>query len=259
MGMRWINPINVGDVYENRHRTKVKVIKVESARKIFFVCLDDYGFEGRCTAEHIRLGAFSNPYDKTLCGIGFIGDGNHKTSSNGIKNPAHIAWHSMINRCYGGNCGESYQQVKVCVEWHNFQNFAEWWADNCPKEGSWELDKDILCDSVNKIYSPESCCFIPKSLNSRVIKLDCLQRDGGIIYESGKFYTYRKSFITFYDAKRFYLEQRKQSILFVIKEFDIDSRILIKLEEKFNEAFRELECYKPQGSILKLQEQREIR
>ena len=57
----------------------------------------------------------------------------------------------------------TYKDVTVCEEWHNFQNFAKWFEDNYVE--GFELDKDILVKG-NKIYSPETCCFVPKEINS---------------------------------------------------------------------------------------------
>ena len=88
MAMRWISPIIEGEIYENSNGSKVEVTFVESARKVHFKCLDNYGYNGVCTAEHLKSGVFSNPYDKTLCGVGYLGVGIHKTRTNGTKNEA---------------------------------------------------------------------------------------------------------------------------------------------------------------------------
>ena len=48
------------------------------------------------------------------------------------------------------------------VEWHNFQVFAKWFDENY-KEG-FVLDKDILLKG-NKIYSPDTCVFVPREIN----------------------------------------------------------------------------------------------
>ena len=63
----------------------------------------------------------------------------------------------------------SYIGCLVDEEWHNFQNFAEWFEDNYVE--GWHLDKDILIKG-NKIYSPETCCFVPLEINSLFTKSD---------------------------------------------------------------------------------------
>ena len=67
----------------------------------------------------------------------------------------------------------TYKECTVCTEWHNFQAFAEWYENNyyeIPNE-SMSLDKDILFKG-NKIYSPETCVFVPKNINSLFTKCD---------------------------------------------------------------------------------------
>ena len=57
--------------------------------------------------------------------------------------------------------------MTCCEEWLNFQNFAQWYRDNYYEiEGERvALDKDILVKG-NKIYSKESCIFVPQRINS---------------------------------------------------------------------------------------------
>jgi hypothetical protein len=56
----------------------------------------------------------------------------------------------------------------VCNEWHNFQNFAEWFCKNyCDASmDKWQLDKDIIVPG-NRVYSPETCCFVPNAVNNK--------------------------------------------------------------------------------------------
>ena len=75
----------------------------------------------------------------------------------------------MIVRCYSEKSllnKNTYNNCIVCEEWHNFQNFAEWYENNYyeVKNEEMNLDKDILAKG-NKIYGPETCIFVPKRIN----------------------------------------------------------------------------------------------
>ena len=56
----------------------------------------------------------------------------------------------------------TYENVYVCEEWHNFQNFAKWYYNNyySINEERMEIDKDILYKN-NKVYSPDTCIIVP--------------------------------------------------------------------------------------------------
>lgn len=88
---------------------------------------------------------------------------------NGKKTPYYSRWCDMKSRCYNKKCQDRdvvYKGIIVCEEWHDFQNFAQWFEENYNPEimKEWQLDKDILVKG-NKIYSPETCCFVPKEVN----------------------------------------------------------------------------------------------
>ena len=65
-------------------------------------------------------------------------------------------------------------EIEVCEEWLNFQNFAEWcygqkFFDAKDDKGrSYHLDKDILVKG-NRVYSPNTCSFVPAEINSLVV------------------------------------------------------------------------------------------
>lgn len=46
----------------------------------------------------------------------------------------------------------------------SFSLFKKWFDENYID--GYVLDKDIISGKKNKIYSPETCCFVPSSLNS---------------------------------------------------------------------------------------------
>jgi len=110
-----------------------------------------------------------NKYIPSIYGKGYIGEGKHKAKVNGKKNKAYNVWNSMMQRVYDEKYLEkkpSYRKVKICKEWHNFQNFAEWFEKNYID--GFQLDKDLLSND-ELIYSPETCCFLPSVLNNSII------------------------------------------------------------------------------------------
>ena len=74
-------------------------------------------------------------------------------------------WNNMIRRCYSELFKQkypTYRDVTCCEEWLTFSNFKRWM-----EQQDWEgkqLDKDLLVYR-NRVYSPETCCFVSKSLN----------------------------------------------------------------------------------------------
>lgn len=79
--------------------------------------------------------------------------------------PFYKRWTGMLYRAFSDNFKKknvSYKNVTVCEEWKLFSNFKAW-MEQQDWEGK-ELDKDLLFKG-NKIYSPETCCFISKTIN----------------------------------------------------------------------------------------------
>lgn len=103
------------------------------------------------------------------CGVG-INDADYVTQRivNGKKVCCKIysRWYNMILRCYGEKHRykfKSYEGCTVCDEWLTFSNFKAWmerqdWEDK-------DVDKDLLFDG-NKIYSPETCCLLDRTINT---------------------------------------------------------------------------------------------
>lgn len=164
-----------------------------------FITLQGYnieiiGYSGRkeCTIQfedglilkdlryaHIIDGYVKNPNHKSVHGVGYLGLGEHSACTNYTKSKAYISWGAMLGRCYSKDFlkrSPSYKDVTVCEEWHNFQNFAQWheenWKDHM--DSSWDLDKDILFKG-NKIYSPETCCFVPQEINNLLCKANSIR------------------------------------------------------------------------------------
>ncbi len=104
--------------------------------------------------------------ERTVYGIGYLGSGRNIAFASGKPSKSYSTWSNMLKRCY---CEASliarptYAGCYVCDEWHNFQNFAEWFDTNYVE--GFHLDKDTLVDG-NKIYSPATCVFISHADNN---------------------------------------------------------------------------------------------
>ncbi len=99
-----------------------------------------------------------------VCKYG-VNDVAKRTHVNGVSVRSYDTWTSMLKRCYSKkvhNGQPSYIGCSVCDEWLYFSNFLKWYDENYI-EGNY-LDKDIL-KKGNKIYSPETCCFVPNEIN----------------------------------------------------------------------------------------------
>jgi hypothetical protein len=94
----------------------------------------------------------------------------YKSRIDGKHTIQYNAWSSMKQRCYDDKLHEkhpSYKDCSICEEWLDFQNFAKWFNQNYIE--GYQLDKDLLIPG-NKLYSPNTCCFIPQEINLTIIK-----------------------------------------------------------------------------------------
>lgn len=85
-------------------------------------------------------------------------------------------WCGMLARCYSPQYLDLYPTYRDChvdPRWLNLSCFKAW-MDNQKYEGM-VLDKDLLVPG-NRIYSPETCLFIPAWVNSLLANLSSKRR-----------------------------------------------------------------------------------
>jgi len=119
--------------------------------------------------DHFKNGKISCSYERSVFGVGYLGEGKYKVWENGKNTRLYNTWNGMLRRCYDKKFQEknpTYIGCQANEEWHNFQNFGEWDENNYYKVGNETmcLDKDILVKS-NKIYSPDTCIYVPQTIN----------------------------------------------------------------------------------------------
>ena len=165
----------LGQEFNTNTCGKCVIVKYNNAKDVVVKFYDPVCFL-KCAVSSLRDGEVKNKLHPSFYNKGFIGVGDYSFKDRKVFQ----IWNAMLKRAYcikHLKTHASYKGVEVCDEWLNFQNFAEWcysekmhtYVDN--KGDSYCLDKDILVKG-NKIYSPETCCFVPQDVN----KILCSRR-----------------------------------------------------------------------------------
>lgn len=92
------------------------------------------------------------------------------TFEGGVLLKSYTCWYDMLKRCYFKGVRtlniDTYEGCSVSDEWLDYTNFKEFYDSNY-REG-YHLDKDLIIKD-NKVYSKETCCFLPKTLNTALV------------------------------------------------------------------------------------------
>jgi len=107
-------------------------------------------------------------------GVG-VNDWVGKVKVGGKPIREYQLWKSMLQRCFYEKYKQkhpTYQDVACSKDWLSMTKFIE---DVSQMNGfgfdGWALDKDII-QKGNKLYSKDTCCFVPLEVNSLLIKRD---------------------------------------------------------------------------------------
>lgn len=162
----------VGKEFETNNHGKCTVIAYNSFKDVT-VKFHNPEFITKCRMNNLREGMVKNLLTPLVYGKGYLGVGKYQPSNRIL----YRVWNRVLERAYSEKWLIKYPYyagTTVCDEWHNFQNFAAWcetqkfFNAKDVKGNSYHLDKDILVKG-NKVYSPETCCFVPAELNGLVI------------------------------------------------------------------------------------------
>ena len=235
-----------GQKGKNNKGTTVIIRKYTNSSNIIIEFQDEYKHQIITTYANFLTGRMKNPYDVIAGKHGFIGVGIYKPSykHNGITIPekSYQTWYKMHIRSEN-NCEykPQYTDVKICKEWFNYQNFANWYNENYYEvENDFMcLDKDIMIPN-SRIYSPETCCFLPNRLNEIFHNMNRTKSNGlpiGIEYakrktdkdgyrvkvtyvdDNGNRRYVRKTFDELEDAKKFYSWFKQQDTRRIIESY----------------------------------------
>jgi hypothetical protein len=172
------------------------------------------------------------PYHPSKYKTGFMGEGKYRCGGYGEAIPEYNYWDGFLRRCYSDRVqkiSKSYIGCSADELWFNFQNFAKWFEENFNPElmKGWCLDKDILAKG-NKIYSPETCCFVPNEINilftngyvkrgkypkgvsykHRINRYIAQYQNNGKVLHIGTYKTIEEAFLTYKEVKEDYIKQK---------------------------------------------------
>lgn len=186
----------IGEIGKNKYGTTAMIIDIVDAVNYKIEFQDEYHYVRNVRYDDFVKGAFINPYDPVVQGVGYRGVGQYSSTTH---KSIHKRWCDMLKRAYNpADKDSAYINTTVCKEWHNFQNFAQWYEDNFYTiDGCvMQLDKDILCKG-NREYCPDKCVFVPQFINAMFTK--CNKARGnlpiGVTMHKGKYYVQCQTYL----------------------------------------------------------------
>lgn len=184
-------------VVGSRHNTlvggEIEIVSYRRADDIDARFLETGTLVQGLNAGNIRRGNVADPFARTVHGFGYQGVGRYSFPQH---RSAYGRWTSMIARIHAPQTNQielDYQDCSIVEPWYNFQNYCDWITKE-PFYGAsgYEVDKDLRIRD-NKVYGPDTCCLIPKELNS-LIGRDRRQNSygSGVRYVSstGRYYSH---------------------------------------------------------------------
>ena len=177
--MKYLNDINykacVGKVCKSKSSGDFKVLKYNGAIDIEIQFLKT-GYRKVAEMKEVRNGKVKDPYSPSVFGVGILG-AKYPTRVNGVQTKEYELWYSMLRRCYSDSFKKkqpTYEGCEVSDNFKCYEYFYEW----CNKQvgfsndgngNPFHLDKDLLVKG-NKVYSENTCVFIPREINQLLVK-----------------------------------------------------------------------------------------
>ena len=173
--MKYLNDVSykdcVGKVCKSKSSGDFNVLKYNNAKDVEIQFLKT-GYETTVELGNIKKGDVKDPYSPSVYDIGILGT-KYPSAVNGVKTKEYMLWTRMLQRCYSDIFKKKYPTYEDCEVSENFKSyeyFYEWCNQHVGFDNDgWHLDKDLLVKG-NKLYSEDSCVFIPVEINSLLVK-----------------------------------------------------------------------------------------
>ena len=164
-----------GDVFKTKSYGDLIVTKYVNSKAVCvkFVVT---GYETTTKASNVIAGSVKDRLLPTVHGIGITGD--IQVNVNGQYLKEYKIWKGVLRRCYSEYCHNTrptYAECSMSKDFQYFPYFMEWCSKQTgfgsldDKGRPFTLDKDILIKG-NKLYSEDTCCFVPYEINNSFLK-----------------------------------------------------------------------------------------
>ena len=126
-----------------------------------------------------------------ICGVGF-NDRKYPASIGGKDTKEYILWNNLLKRCYCSKTQEerpTYKGCSVSEKFKSYSDFYEWCLTQIGfGQEDYHLDKDLLIKG-NKLYSEDTCLFLPSRLNTLLLASKAVRGSLpiGVCAHNGKF------------------------------------------------------------------------
>ena len=165
---------SVGVVCKSKFFGDFRIIEYKGYNNVVIEFLET-GYQKLCQNKEIKTGAVKDKLLPNVLGVGIVGD-KYNCKINGKYVKEYQLWADMLKRCYGEKRHLRHPTYKDCEAGNSFKSyeyFYEWCHSqigfgNEGDENPFHLDKDLLVKG-NKVYSENTCVFIPQEINSLLI------------------------------------------------------------------------------------------
>ena len=161
-----------GQVFGTNFNGELEIVEFKNAKdvRVKFVAT---GYETVTYLAQILKGNVRDWSLARVYGVGIVDKELTKGSSHHTKDYHYKVWSSMLQRCYdaklhvarptyiGCSVSDNFKSLTYFLDWAKHQVGAE---AKDEKGRRFHLDKDILVKG-NKVYSEDTCCFIPHDIN----------------------------------------------------------------------------------------------
>ncbi len=156
----------VGKVLSSNNYGDFIILEYNAANDVKIKFLET-GFVDTVFVAQMRTGRVRDYMTPLILGKGIVGA---KLTTEEYKHKAYKNWVRILKRCYEENLRHKHPTYSGCTVsefFLTYTNFKDWYV----KQKNWDnpdfvLDKDLLSPKDNKVYSEETCVFLPKEINS---------------------------------------------------------------------------------------------